>query len=103
MAAARKRPRGKVSMAPPAALAHWQAPGYFLAPVLAWFGPDWRPASVWGRDEVMHSAAAKRGRETQLANGYTGSISQLSKASDATTALYRAMNERARGATNGKP
>ena len=57
--------------------------GWFLAPVYAWFGPDWQPATVWGKDEVELRERASEARGARLAKGDTGSIGGLSAKSDA--------------------
>jgi hypothetical protein len=61
----------------------WARPaGYWTAPCRAWFGAHWTPRSEWGASHLKVSQAATRGRETQLANGYSGSLAGLSKRSD---------------------
>jgi hypothetical protein len=51
--------------------------GYFTDPCRAWFGPGWEPLGSWGRDDIAIRDAAVRGRNTQLAAGYTGTIQGL--------------------------
>lgn len=72
--------RGRV---PPKSAPVVYSPGYFLEPVYAWFGRDWQPATVWGRDEVATGARATAAREVLVAQGQTGSIGGMSKRSDA--------------------
>lgn len=68
----------------PAPVPAWNyPPGYFLEPVYAWFGPDWQPATQWGRNDVAVGERATAAREVLVAQGQTGSISGLSRRSDA--------------------
>ena len=64
-------------------------PGYFLEPVLAWFGPDWKPATNWGHDETLTSERARAARAVRVARGDTGSIHGLSHRSDAQLAALQ--------------
>lgn len=82
---------------PPQPVPIWDfPPGHFTAPCRAWFGQHWKPHGEWGRNEVMHAAAAARGRETQLAAGYTGSIAGISKHADARLASVAAPTRKGR-------
>jgi hypothetical protein len=67
----------------------WARPeGYFTEPCRAWWGEHWQPFGGWGANEIARAQAAVRGRDAQLAAGYTGSIAGISKASAASIQLY---------------
>ena len=69
-----------------------QYPGYWTELMIIHDWPkDWKPSTDWGKDSGAHSEAAVRGRETQLANGQTGTIVGLSKAADDGSESYRAI------------
>lgn len=76
-----KRRGGAPLKAAPALV--WPPAGYFLEPVYAWFGPGWKPATDWGRDDVATSARSRAARERRVAMGDPGSIVGMSKRSDA--------------------
>jgi len=68
-------------------------PGYWTELMIIHnFPPNWEPASEWGLSTVAVSAAATRGRETQVARGYDGSIAGISRLSDGMIAQYRERN-----------
>lgn len=78
-------------VAPPKPVPVWDLPpGHFTTPCRAWFGEHWRPYGEWGRNSVAIYNAAARGRETQLAAGYSGSLPGLSKRADARLAAVSA-------------
>lgn len=79
----RRKVADSASGAAPEPAAPLRPEGWFLAPVYAWFGPGWQPATVWGKDEVELRERASEARGERLAKGDTGSLGGLSKKSDA--------------------
>ena len=72
-------------------------PGYWTELVILHdWPPGWKPSVDWGKNLTEHSAAATRGRETQLANGIDGSIAGISRLSDVAIENYRARHQRVR-------